>query len=368
MISTLALSLLVCQGASVRNLDIPNNQNIAVQQRLDRLEPAQVAPKIFGEQRWEFDWVTWGFGGLGEKDVKALRLRVFSQERKGENDKAPMVARMAMQIWDRCFHRFKLDHVRELNHGIVDFYLCFGGEAGGEQLLGEEIMPNQTQPVKVNTIYIYKMQSFTDPIEMAREVAHEYGHAILPPIGGFKQPEVWASGYLGEKIFLKWIRDGMISKQLGPEDAMGASLPGLNSWIAANVDKPVTAAATQFPESRLINESRGGMDAFTGLAMYVEALCPPSVFLRALQYTRDAHFAKTDVTPPTDFAEKVVLACSEVENLTFSVPIQLMTKKPIWIPLGKGTLSGATVISRREGWAQVVPLMQNIVVKNPKLG
>ena len=42
--------------------------------------------------------------------------------------------------------------------------------------------------------------------EACRELAHEYGHAVLPAIGGFKSPEDWANGYLGERLFLRWLR------------------------------------------------------------------------------------------------------------------------------------------------------------------
>lgn len=346
------------------------NPNISVMVRDTRLDPSRKSPKKFQDgMPWEFDWLTTGFGNLGEKGVLALRLRVYSQERKGTNDKAPMVARMVMQIWDRSIHRLKLDNPQQYNNSIVDFFLCFGGDPGGEQIFDyvPGLPPHERDLVPVNTIYIYRLDTFKDPIEMAREVAHEYGHAILPGVGGFKQPEAWGNGYLGEKLFLKWIRDDMAAGKLKPEDAMGASLSGLNSWVANNVDKLVTTAAIQFPDPNLINETKGGMEAFDGLAMYVEEMCPPAVFLRSLYETRDAHRAATDMTPPTDYAQNVVVAASAVENLTLAVPDCVKNQKTIWIPLGKGTISGATVISRKNGWAQVAPLMPNIVIKNPPL-
>jgi hypothetical protein len=279
-----------------------------------------------------------------------------------------MVARMAMQLWDRAYRRLKINHSEEINSGLVDFFLCFGGVPGGEQLFTTEILPNKTQPIKVNNIYIYQLSTFKDPVEMAREVAHEYGHAILPAVGGFRQPEPWSNGYLGEKLFLKWVRNDMAAGTLTPDDAMGATFDGLNAWVNTNVDKLILKAATQFPDANLINEARGGMEAFNGLAMYIEALCPPMVFRRSLEYTRDAHRSATDQTPPTDYPQHVLTAASEVENLTLSVPKFLMEKKSIWIPLGKGTLSGATVLSRKDGWAQVAPLMPNIVIKNKPIG
>jgi hypothetical protein len=308
-------------------------------------------------------------GVASEAGTKNLRVRVYSQERKDKAvDKAPKVARMVMQIWDRSFHRLHLDHPLQYNRGIVDFYLCYGGDPGGEQMFGTELVNGQV--VKVNTIYIYRLDSFKDPVEMAREVAHEYGHAILPPVGGFKQPEIWADGYLGEKLFLQWIRNDMSAGKLNPDDAMGANLGALNTWVEKNVDPLVQRAGTQGPALNAINESAGGMEAFEGLALYVEAICPAAVFVRSLTYTSDAQKGKADLTPPLEYPDNVVLAASEMENWTLSVPKALFdTKKPIWIPLGKGSCTGANVITKaKNGWAQVMPMTPNIIIKNPPIG
>ncbi|HVT13046.1 MAG TPA: hypothetical protein VHE55_12350 [Fimbriimonadaceae bacterium] len=360
----------------VHQYNLPNTDKLTIQFFTDRLDPPKESPKLFNDQRWEFDWLTSGYGNLGEEGVGALRVRVYSQERKEESeDIAPKVARMALRIWDRTFHRLKIDSPHDFNGGIIDYFLCFGGKAGGEQLFDKELVrdrvdPSRTNVVRVNTIYIYRLDTFKEPIEMAREVAHEYGHAILPPIGGFKQPEVWADGYLGEKLFLKWIRNDIAAGRLTPDDAMGASLDKLSAWVAQNVDPLADQAAYQEPVPALINESKGGMDDFIGLALYVEALCPPAVFTRSLEYTADAHkgSGENGVTLPTDYATYVSQAASEMESLTLSVPKSVFdSKKPIWIPMAKGTCTGARVITRRGGWAQVAPLTPNIIVKNPPI-
>lgn len=368
-----ALAALFLQS-EFKQVNIPN-PNITVRMPLNRLEPAKLSPKLFDGNRWEFDWITWGYGNIAGPNEQQLRLRVYSQERKEKDDKAPMVARMVMQLWNKTFRTLKIDHPQQFNTGIVDFFLCFGGEPGGEQLFGEEILPNRPQPVKVNTAYIYQLHSFKEPLEMAREVAHEYGHAILPGIGGFKQPEVFANGYLGEKLFLKWMRDGIAASRANPstvpnlssDDAMGAPLERLNSWVTMNVDPLVKQAATRFPDGKLINESKAGMDSFLGLALYMETAFPPALFTRSLAYTRDAHGAATDNRPPTDYAQNIATAAAEMEQIAISVPPSLKDAKSIWIPLNKGSVSGATVLSRREGWAEVAPLMPTITIKNPPI-
>ncbi len=367
MISIIA-ALVTSQSGPDRGIGIgPLGNNmfeLQLVQRGQRLEPAKLSPKKFGDNQWEFDWLTSGKGVENDPNQLRLKVRVYSQERKEVADKALAVARMAMQIWDRAYHRLKVDSPTE--SGVVDFYLCFGGKAGGEQRFDEEIVPGLSRTAHVNTIYIYRLDTFKEPVEMAREVAHEYGHAILPAVGGFKEPEAWSNGYLGEKLFLKWIKKDMVAGRLGPDDAMGATIQELGAWLASNVDPLVQQAAYQYPETNLIGDSRNGMDSFLGLAMYTEALCPPSVFVRSLAYVADAH---KDQSVPNDYGQFILQAASEVEALTLSVPQSIFdSKKPIWIPLGKGSLQGATILSRKNGWAKVAPLVGNIVIQNPPIG
>lgn len=342
-------------------LSIPN-PNIKVSVRDTILDPEKLSPKLFNDNPYHFFFLSTGFGNTGEKGVMSLRVRVYTEDQKF--NKGPQVARMAMQIWDRAFHRLKLDSPANINGGIVDFFMCFGGKAGGEQLFDKEVVPGRISTIDVNTIYIYHTMTFNEPMEMAREVAHEYGHAILPHIGGFEQPEKWADGYLGEKLFLTWLKDDMIAGKLTPEDAMGANISLLSAWVAKNVDPLVQIAALQYPDPKSINETKSGMDSFLGLAMYVEETCPPAVFLRSLNYTADAH--KDAPGLPTDYPANVVLAASEVESLTISIPEKIYEgKKPIWIPLGKGSCPSLKILAKKEGWAQVLPLFPTIVIKNP---
>lgn len=339
-----------------------------VQVLMNRLEPAKLSPKRFGDVQWEFDWLTQGYTKLASTDQQwVARFRVYSQERKQSGDKAPMVARMALRMWDRLYHRLNIDHRPEINNGLVDFYLCFGGEPGGEQLIGQEFVPARNDFRKVNTIYIYQLSTFKNPVEMAREVAHEYGHAVLPAIGGFKQPEEWANGYLGERLFLEWLSKDLNARKLTPDDVMGAAAGELAEWVKRNVDGPALAAAGKAPDSSQINEAAGGMDQFLALACYVERLCPPNVFRRSLEMcVRPANDTRA-LSPPTDFPADVVAAAAEQESLALAIPDSLVGKK-LWIPVGKGKVSGGTVLARAaNGWAQVAAFMPTIVVQNPPL-
>lgn len=232
--------------------------------------------------------------------------------------------------------------------------------SGGEQLFGEEFDTDRTGRRvlnKVNTIYIYDTSSFTDPVEMAREVAHEYGHATWPPVGGFKDPEEWADGYLAEKIFLRWIRDSLASKQLEPADAMGATKAGLDTWIKMHVDPLIDRAAVTEPTSALLADpSATGMNAFIGLAIYLDTLYSDHVLWRSLALCGFA--AK-------DYPDAAVLAAEEPEQLKLQIPPELIGKQ-IWLPLGTGKLTGAAVLKKAgNGWVEITAGSGPIVVTNP---
>jgi hypothetical protein len=71
-------------------------------------------------------------------------------------------------------------------------WLCRSGEAGGEQW--------------GRNIYFYDLDLPRSSIEWIREIVHEYSHLALPPIGGYKAPEYWANGYLGERLIIRWFQ------------------------------------------------------------------------------------------------------------------------------------------------------------------
>lgn len=335
-----------------------------IQANRDADDPPHLSPKKFGElkQQWAFPWYVGGFGQVtGESEVDFRRFRVYSQEQKG--NPAFAVTEMLLRLWEFNLERLKLRHHPNYR-GLVDVYLCYGGKAGGEQILDTALepipsAPDHTKPYNVNTIYIYDMGSFSDPVEMAREVAHEYGHATWPHFGGFKEPEEWAEGYLSEKVYLQWIRDGLSRGDLAPSDTMGATKAGLDKWIAANVDPLVLKAAQVLPTPELIADPvAGGMNEFLGLALYVERLFPTSVFERSLKLTT-AFVGK-------DYPTGVILAAQEPERVKLKIPAD-WAGKAIWVPLGAGRIRGAPILKKApSGWAQIRVGVNPIIIDNPR--
>jgi hypothetical protein len=321
-----------------------------------KLSPPKIAPRTFGpdHQQWTFDWHAAAYGAESGREL--LRFMVFSQERSDDHDRGEMVAQMLARLWEYNYHSLNMDHSSMFGNGRIDVYLCWKGLAGGEQLFDSDPQYG-SRPEKVNTIYIYDLNSFTSPVEMAREVAHEYGHATLPAIGGYTEPENWANGYLGERVFLRHISEMMSNNLLGPDDAMGASAAQLKVWVSANVEPLVARAAASGPNmSQLENRSKAGMDSYMGLALYVDTVLPEKVFSRSMELVGS--------TDAKDYPDAIVLAAEEPDRYTLRIP-RYLAGKPIWIPVGDhAKVFGATIARRNGDWAVINPGPGSITVVN----
>jgi hypothetical protein len=340
------------QSAEARQFDLPNPDGGEPRTMIHVRDVRMAQPKICPKHKWEFDWITAGYGFDERAQGKGLRVRVYSQERKEERD--PMIARMLMRLWDFNTQWLRIDH-QPTSRMLVDVYVGWGGQPGGEHLFTEEQEGGRWH--KANVIYIYAMDSFREPVEMAREVAHEYGHATLPAVGGFTEPEHWANGYLGEKLYLRWLSQELKIGRLHPADAMGATADVLGKWVEKNVDPLVLKAAQQGPDVALLRKGTAeSMDHYMGLALFMESLYPKSVFARSMRLTGSSD-AK-------DYPAAAALAAMEREDLMLRVPA-LLKGQSFWIPLGKGKLSGATVLKRNGDWAQIKPSGEGFAIEQP---
>lgn len=318
----------------------------------------QSSPKRSPKGNWDFDWLVPAYGLLPGDERLGLRFRVYAQVRKLDRDLAPLVARSLLQLWGYNARELRLDHNPNYFLQLVDVYLCQDGKPGGEQLFGLDPQNlEQGRPAKTNQIYIYQLESFDKPIEMIREVAHEYGHATLAPIGGYKTPEFWANGLLGERIFLRWLLADLTKDRLKILDTLGATKEDLQGYVAKNVAPHESKFALNGPNPTLAKDKTLlGMNYFTGIAAYAESFLPRSVFRRSL------------FLAPQDgslYAKAVVEAASEQTELTVTIPPTYLGKS-VWIPTGKGKLNGLKPLATRDGWSLVKPVKNIVRVLNPE--
>ncbi len=330
-------------------------QTIQVVTPVERADPPRYSAKKFGEppMPWEFDWTVGGYT-KSRDGSQGLRFELWSQESTKGSKRPEAVVRLLMQLFGYNFSRMRYDHANDFGQ-IVSVFLCYGGEPGGEQLFEVQHLPEEDR--KLNSIYLYDLRSFTDPVEAVREVAHEYGHATLPPVGGFTEPEDWANGYLGEKLYITYLVDGLRKGTLVADDVMGATADGLDAWKKKNIDPLVADAAINGPRPALLaGKSKASMDAFMGLALWTSQIYKEKVLSRAL--TMNGVDAK-------EFPASVVTAAEEPSITSLDIPAALRGK-PVWIPIGKGTLIGAEKLTVKDGWVRIKPTAPKVVVMGPK--
>jgi hypothetical protein len=339
-------------------------ESIRVVKPIERMPEPRFSGKTFGEppQPWRFEWNVAGYSKTEEG--YHLRFDLWSQESTVGSKRPEAVVRALLRLQNYNEAKLRLQHA-SVFEGIVTVFLCYGGEPGGEQLVEtqhvEGDLPHGVPPQdrKIDAIYLYDLRSFTQPVEMMREVAHEYGHATLPPVGGFTQPEDWANGYLGEKLYLGYLAGALKRGELAPDDAMGATAKDLEAWTAKNVEPLVEDAATEGPRAALLaGKSKASMDAFIGLALWTARLYDEKLMTRALAI--NGPNAK-------DFPDSVSTAVEERHLTTLNIPASLRGK-PIWIPVGmdkkKCWVMGAQELTpRKNGWVKIKP-SPIVVIRN----
>lgn len=122
--------------------------------------------------------------------------------------------------------------------GPVNTYLLESGPPGAETYS--------------QSLYFYAAETERSAIEWARQIGHEYGHLVLPavaPAGGYLKPEMYASGLMGERLFIQWLA-------LEAEMATGSPWPSQPARDAldhllgdgARFDAPGYLAANVYPD------------------------------------------------------------------------------------------------------------------------
>lgn len=209
-------------------------------------------------QHWAFDHMLVGYDFDEAQQRWRLRCRVMWQtvpdleaERLGL---AQHVTRTLLQLQDMA--RSYMGYApRFTADGVVNVWLAEEGEAGGEAY-------NEN-------IYLEQVGVARPAAEWLREVAHEFGHQVFPAVGGYADPEWGANGRMGERIFLRW---------LAANRGMDDEHPWLRQtdFVAVKrdrVDALIRRFAANGPQHPITNGVNAeGMDAFVGMALYLESV------------------------------------------------------------------------------------------------
>lgn len=260
---------------------------------------------------------------------------------------ARRAARFLALLWGAANRRFGT-LASGLRKTTVEVWMTRSGEAGGEQFR--------------NHLYLYDLLSERTGIEWARELAHEYGHYLLPGASGYTEPENWANGMLGERLFLKWLADDIAAGRLEAAEVPFVRPSDLEDYRAKQVTPLLSRMRTNGPDTALLAKTdRHAMDAFTGLLLYADELYGSAVLFNLLDYLPQGPAARGP-----DFLHALQQWADGAETLTLTLPSS--GEGMVYLPRGTfrvravgpspKTLAiarGATVVREGGGWTARVP-------------
>mgnify|MGYP000586758573 CR=1 FL=1 len=205
--------------------------------------------------RQDYPWQIWGLVWEKPGDPPTRRLFVHYQRPEHEGLARRVAATLATIYWiareylgvaPRAEPRSRRDPDPQ-----VHLWLRADGEAGGEEFLGH--------------LYLHAADQPRAAAEWIREIAHEYAHAVLPSIGPYSEPERWANGYLGERLFLKWLIDS------GQSGVWGESFPEAG-YLAAQIAPLRNRFLEEGPfDPALFRGDAAGMERLIGFVLAIEA-------------------------------------------------------------------------------------------------
>lgn len=319
--------------------------------KLALLSQVSPRPREFADPKYGllYSWFTYGFvrrPGV-ESQQSDTRFAVFCQSAE-ELERTRQVTRFLLRLWDLVSLRLQIDH--PLNMRTVDVFLSWGGsQTGGEHtILTPQPKPGE-RPRKHNLIHIFQTSTLTDPVEWAREMAHEYGHAVLPGITGYPAPEAWANGLLGERLFLNWVVTEMENGRMHPEDVFGATAAQIKAWTTARVRPLINriwARGVNF--DLLIGRDDAAMTEYAAFALYLDTVYGSEVLRRAM--------LTAGGNRPVDFLSGAKLAVSERRSVAIRLP-ETAAKVPVYVylPGSKWTSKPAVTLRHvRDGWHKVL--------------
>ena len=173
---------------------------------------------------------------------------------------------------------------------------------------------------QVNNVYLFEVAEPRKEIEWARTIAHEWGHLVLLAARGYKDPENDAAGFLGERLFLKWLREDALALPRKTDDF--CEREGLQLYYDRQLAPLMARYNAAGPaDKRLSQLNTEGMDYYIGMALDTDEIFGPKVLGFALYHLENT-------TPGA--------LVNAVRNAIF-LQTELRVKLPAWVPLAPDT-------------------------------
>lgn len=281
-----------------------------------------------------------------QRATRAVYVYVFRREPKrqgwfrvatvhhNENDRsrAEQTARLTARLLRLHRERFGQEAVFPRAAAASDVWLCSGAPPAANStkstLIGGE--------TRASNVFVWNTQSERSDLEWVRTVAHEWGHLTLPGARGFSSPENDAAGFLGERLFLRWMESEQSRLTPAPQDGTTAT------ELARYTERQTTPLAERFrdggPLHSLFSENGAdAMDYYIGAACAFEDAFGSRLLGQAL--------FSIDGDKPRDLLSAMSAAVSAIGSVAI--------KLPAWVPLPKtgfllsGDAKGAVALADR---------------------
>jgi hypothetical protein len=262
---------------------------------------------------------------------------------------ARRAGRMLALIWGSANRRIG-NLASGLRKTTVDVWLTRVGEPGGEQFR--------------NNVYIYNLMAPRTGIEWARELAHEYGHYLLPGASGYTAPESWSNGVLGERLFLKWLGEDIGAGRLPEKEMPFVKEPDLLDYREKQVTPLISRMQAAGPDVTLLQKKdKPAMDAFTALLLFADETYGSASIMDMLDYLPQSAAAGARAE---DFLNALILWVSNAPALTTRLPQK--GSATLYLPKGSYLISsdanppsaltvgrGVSISKSGSGWKATVP-------------
>jgi hypothetical protein len=286
---------------------------------------------------------------IKENGLFVRRFAVHSPDRESRPI-ARNAARYMALVWQTANLRFG-PLSRRLREKPVDIWMTRVGRAGGEQV--------------GSSIYIYDLQADRSPIEWARELAHEYGHYLLPGASGYKEPEDWSNGLLGERLFLRWLREDIAAGRTKQEQLTFVKSSDIADYCDKQPEPLIDRIRARGADGSLLaKKSAAAMDELSALLLYVDATYGARVLIDLLDFLPVGSAAGAK---PEDFsaalASWIASARRFETRLPTGAPVRLL------LPRGKFRVTAAgspfSILLDRGSALSEKPGTWNVTVSDP---
>jgi hypothetical protein len=235
--------------------------------------------------------------GVAEGTTPTVLFEIYAQ-RQTLYPYAERACRLLLACYDLACTRLGLDHALRYDR-LLRVFLMTEGKAGAEQ--------------QQNLMYLYDLSERVPPQEWLRELTHEYGHWILPPINSYEEPEPWANGDLGERWFTYHLLARARSEGSEPDFLMGASLSALEAYLRRTVEPLVERMAREgLHPQRWRSRRRAGYEEYLAFALYIDRVYGSERLGRAMLCAGGVE--------PDDFLRGVRESLTEPERLQVQLP------------------------------------------------